>query len=449
MLQLFCKRNTLPAAGCLFLLLFVKGLALNAASIPKQLSLIDCVILALKKHPAISIAFQNVKASSAKVDNAVAATLPFLELTSSYSNAEASNSITHTGQTQMVLTQNILDFGKRWDKITSKKGDMEAAEAGLRSTKETVVLNVVETYYGLLAASQLVLVNKDSVTQFERRLTQAQGFYEVGRKPKIDVTKAQVDLSNAKLELIKAENTERVAKVQLSNAMGLLELEEYTIEDKWPGEPPLPDLADTVQRAFTNRPEVAEARAKREALESLTAFNKKEFLPEISGTAGYGWKSSYFPPGVSAWSLGLTFSYPIYTGGALDSQLAEVEALTKAAIATETNVRLNVRLDVEKEYFALQEAVLRKGVALLAEQQAKENFDLAEGRYSVGLGSPIEFTDAQLVLTKARTSYIQAVYDMQVAKAALDKAIGILIEEQLKNHMESNGTYEKAEGRGR
>jgi outer membrane protein TolC len=86
-----------------------------------------------------------------------------------------------------------------------------------------MILNVKQTYFGVLQAQRNRGVSGETVKQFELHLEQAKGFYEVGTKPKFDVTKAEVDLSNARLNLIRAENSLRIAIVNLNNAMGITE----------------------------------------------------------------------------------------------------------------------------------------------------------------------------------------------------------------------------------
>lgn len=399
----------------------------------KKLTLEECIAIALKEHPSAKIAFQNMKAAEAGIGIAKAAVLPSVELSASYSNtgspqadSSLASTISHTGTTQATLKQSVIDFGKRKDTITEKKWDFEAARADINTAFNNVTLNVIQAYYEVLATKEIVIVNKETVEQFEQRLLQAQGFYDVGKKAKIEVTKAQVDLSNARLELIKAENNRQLAEAKLFNNMGLLEHEEYFIEEKRAATPDLPILSQTIKHSMDNRPEVIQAAWQRKAQEAALARARKEFFPEISGTLGYGWKNNWFPPEAPLWSAAISLTYPVYTGSLLTGQVSLAQAQFEAAKAKETNIRLAARLEVEQSYFALKEAIERKTVAALAEEQAKENFELAEGRYSVGFGSPLEYTDARLALTKAQTNHIQAVYDAQVAYAALRKASGAL-----------------------
>lgn len=130
-----------------------------------------------------------------------------------------------------TLKQNIYDFGKTATQVDIQRLNLNSSRSDLENAAEQLIINVKQAYYGLLQAKKNRDVAMETVRQFEQHLEQARGFYEVGTKPKFDVTKAEVDLSNAKLNLIKAENALRIAKVNLNNALGLPEAPEYEIED--------------------------------------------------------------------------------------------------------------------------------------------------------------------------------------------------------------------------
>ena len=361
----------------------------NASGESKKLTLEECISIALKEHPSAKIAFQNMKAAESRVGMAKATTLPSVELSASYTNSSfpqtdsgSASVISHTGTTQAALKQNLIDFGKRDDKIKEKQKNFEALRAELNVVYNDVVFNVIQAYYGVLAEKEIVYVNKETVLQFEHRLLQAQGFYEVGKRAKIEVTKAEVDLSNARLELIKAKNNEQLAKVKLFNSIGLLEQKEFSIEEKRPATPLLPEFSQIIQQGSNNHPEAIKAKWQRKAQEAVLDANKKEFFPEISGTLGYGWRNNWFPPESPLWSAGVNFTYPIYTGGLLTNQIIEARSHLEAAKANEANVKLAIRFDIEQSYITLKEAIERKSVAALAEKQAEENFILAQGRYA-------------------------------------------------------------------
>ena len=300
----------------------------------------------------------------------------------------------------------------------------EATTSDLRNIKERVVLNVKQAYYGLLQAKQNREVAVETVKQFEQHLQQAKGFYEAGTKPKFDVTKAEVDLSNAKLNLIKAENALRISKVVLDNAMGMPNAPEYTIEDALLYQKYNITLKDAIDKAYENRPDLKSVITKKAAAESSIDLAKKGYYPTLAGNAGYDWSGEKLPL-QDGWNVGVTITIPIFSGYLTDHQVKEARAKLSVLKAQEESFRQGVLLEVQQAYLNLREAEERISTAQLIVKQAQENLELANGRYAAGLGNPVEVTDSQIVYSNAKTSHIQALSDYNVAIANLEKAMGV------------------------
>jgi outer membrane protein TolC len=232
-----------------------------------------------------------------------------------------------------------------------------------------------------------------------------------------------VDLSNAKLNLIRAENTVRLAIVNLNNAMGVPDAPDYQLEDNLSFVKYEMAFEEALSTAFANRPDLKSAIAKRKAAEQAIALAKTGYYPVISGNAAYNVSGSNFPLN-TGWNVGATISIPIFSGFLTKYQVEEARANLNVLKANEETQRLTVFLDIQQAYLNLKEAEERVPTAELAVTQARENLDIANGRYSAGVGSPIEVTDAQVAYTNAETTYIQALSDYKVARAALEKAMG-------------------------
>jgi outer membrane protein TolC len=261
------------------------------------------------------------------------------------------------------------------------------------------------------------------VGQFQQHLNQARAFFEVGTKPKFDVTKAEVDLSNAKLGLIRAENAYRLARVALNNAMGLPEAPEYEILDQFSFQRVEIDLDETIRKAYERRPDLTAFAVRRKSLERGIELARKGNYPFITGSAGYGWGGGDFPLD-QGWSFGAQVNIPLFTGYSTKYQVAEAQANLEILAANEALLRQIVLQDVKQAWLNLQEAGERAVAAELIVRQATENLALANGRYNAGVGSPIEVTDALVAASNAKTAQIAALYDYKLAQASLAKAAG-------------------------
>ena len=142
----------------------------------------------------------------------------------------------------------------------------DASREDRRTVFSQVVFNVKQAYYTLLQAGKNLDVAIETVKLNQEQLDQAKGFFEAGVKSKYDVTTAEVNLSNARLGQIRAENAVQIARVTLKNAMGAPDIPDFYHR----GHPGLPEVArspsmNALQRAYTNRPDLKSALAKKEA----------------------------------------------------------------------------------------------------------------------------------------------------------------------------------------
>jgi outer membrane protein len=270
-----------------------------------------------------------------------------------------------------------------------------------------------------------VLVAEDTVKQTRQHLEQAKGFYEVGTKPKFDVTKAEVDLSTAKLSLIRNENAFRVSIVNLNNVMGIPDAPEYSLDENMSFEKYAITLEEATANAYRNRPDLQAIVAQRQAAEKSVELAKTGYYPILTGNASYGWSGEKISSLDHAWNVGAALSFPLFSGYLTKYQVEEAKANLNILKANEESLRQTIFLEVQEAYLTLRAAEDAIPTAKLGVEQAQENLEIANGRYAAGVGNPIEVTDAEVGLANARTSYIQALYADKVAQASLEKAMGM------------------------
>ncbi|MBI5197389.1 MAG: TolC family protein [Nitrospirae bacterium] len=390
--------------------------------IPKGafMTLEKCIEITLQKHPNIVAAAHTVKIGQARVGQAKADYYPQVSAAAGYrrlsSDSERSTGITDTSDTSdqysgsLSLTQNIYDFGKRPTQVEIQDLNLDASLSDLADVSDQLIFNVKQAYFGVLQAQHNRDVSVETVRQFEQHREQAKGFYEVGTKPKFDLTKAEVDLSNAKLDLIRAENTLKIAKANLNNAMGLPDAPEYTIEDNLSFREYHVTFEDAIQRAYATRPDLRSVVARRTAAERSIDLAMKGHYPDLTGSASYTWTGDRFPLD-RGWNVGASLSFPLFSGFETYYQVEASRNGLNVSRADEALLRQNIFLEIQQSYLNLQEAKERIAVAELAVRQAEENFEITQGRYAAGIGHPIEITDAEVALSEAKTAHIQALYD--------------------------------------
>lgn len=400
----------------------------------ETLSLARCLEIGLERQPTILAARGTVEADRSRVHEAEAAYFPQIDFSAS-ANRTSTGPRSSLGFTTRAVTfnsysagvtlnQTIWDFGRTAAQVRMNRYAYQASQTTLDNTTQTIVLNIKQAYYGVLVAQRNRGVAAEAVKQTQLHLDQAQGFYDVGLKPLFDVTQAQVNLSSAKLSLIKAENAVKRAFSLLNQAIGVVDAPEYKIEDNLGYKKYALTFDEALGRAYENRPDLKSQVALRQAAQSAESLARSGFLPILSGTAGYDYAGNSFPLS-SGWSVGLTLSFPIFSGFLTTYQVEEARANLSIQKADEELLKQSIYVDVEQAYLSLAEAEDLIPVAELGVKQAQENLDIANGQYAEGLGNPVTVSDAEVALISAQVSYYGALYEYKIAQASLEKAMGI------------------------
>ena len=415
LLFLVCFWSLLPAAG-----------AEDPVRKGDVLDLRRCIAIAMERHPGIQAAAGTIRAGESRIGQARSGYYPQLNGSAGYSRTDPTASagqVYDSYSSSLALSQNLYDFGKTSTQVKIQELNRDSSRSDLDNIRTQVSFGVKQAYFGLLQTGRNRDVSRELVGQFRQHLDQARAFFEVGTKPKFDVTKAEVDLSNAKLNLIKAENAFRLARVALNNAMGLPEAPDYEVADQLSSQRVEIDLNEILRKAYDRRPDLKAIAVKKQSLEQGIELARKGYYPSVTGNAGYGWGGGTFPLD-QGWSIGAQLNVPLFSGFSTKYQVAEAQANLEVLAANEALLRQTIDQDVKQAWLNLNEAADRGAAAELVVRQAAENLDLANGRYASGVGSPIEVTDALVAASNAKTAQISALYDYKLAQSSLEKAAG-------------------------
>jgi outer membrane protein TolC len=398
------------------------------------MNLNQCIDTALKNNPTIRASMYGVDVSRSRVGEARSGYYPQLSASAAYTRISPVSSMTgsfggsgeyNQYSSGVALNQNILDFGKTSQQVDISKYNLESSRSDLNTTQDTIILSVKQAYYGVLKAKRDKDVAVDVLKQFQLHLDQAKGFYDVGTKARIDVIKAEVDLSNAKLSLINAENALKIAWVTLGNVMGTPEAPEYAIEDNLSFQRYAITVEEAKARAFENRSDLKSIVSKRQAAETNIGLARSGYYPVLSGFANYNWAGETTSALDHSWNAGVLLTVPLFSGFLTVHQAAEAKSNLYILKANEESFRQQILLDVRQSYLNLQAAEASISTAELASAQAKENLDLANGRYAAGVGSPIEVSDAFATYVTAQANYTGALSNYKIAQANIEKAMGM------------------------
>ena len=405
-----------------------------------EVTLVDCIKLAITHHPTIMSAISNAEIYKTMVGQAWSNYFPTLSAGVSYSRNDMMMTMSSSYARMMsqkynlyympTLSANMLlfDFGKTKANADSAQRTYESSRYDAETSIELVIYNVKVAYYNLVFAEIQKTVYEDTVKDFELQLKQARAQYEIGRKAKIDVTTAEYNLGNAKVNLIKAKNTLELAAAELANAVGIPELENVILKDKLNSKAYNVNFPDLLKTAEASRPALLASKKLMDAAELNVRSAKRAFTPDVSAFGSYNYGGRQIDSDYG-YQLGVQLNYTNFNVMLLKKQVDEATATYKKYVADYEQQKQNVYLEVKSAYISLMNSHDSLDVAKLALQQAKERQYQAFRRYQVGLGDAIEFKDAENSYLNAQLDYYSNVLTYNVNAAELERVIGAPIKE--------------------
>lgn len=320
----------------------------------------------------------------------------------------------------------IFTGGKLSGQIQKAKANFKYNEIGVQRTYNEMRSTVTSGYFDMLQADNMQKLSAESVTRLEDHLKNVQAQYDVGVVAKADVLRSQVELADAKQDLIKAENQYQLAEASLNRIVGLpmdtnLKLDNilvYTAYDR--------TMEDCLAYAAEHRPELEQAKQNVEAYRGALKVARSGHMPQVAASASQSWSDTNWPGDENGnWGVGVSVEMNVFDTGVTLSKIHGAEADLKNAEETYRDTVDSVNLDVRNNYLSLREAEKRIGNTKLAVEQADEDYRIAQLRYMSGVGTNTDVLDAQVALTKAKTNYTQALYDYNTSKTALETSIGV------------------------
>ena len=465
------------------IIIFTLILQLNPASAVENISveknailnIKDCIELALHNSPSVKKAKYNYGLAKNNVTISKSAYFPTIGVGTGYYATQnaTSNSLMRSGNmnyysAEASIQQLIFDFGKTFADVKMNKFNMITAMYEFDYTVLETIFGVKTNYYGVLAAKASVDINKANVQINERNYQRTKAYFEEGIKSKIDLVNAEVNLSDSKVSLVDAQKSYQNALVKLNNSMYIAFAPEYEIENtetfnfttnyapvnldkisesKDISAPPkdvnnafltsqvqkidvLQDykfepfpytFEEAVKIAYKNRPDLKAYDSTLNAMKEALKYTKRAYLPELSARGGYGYRDTN---NTNSFNISLNLSTSL-------NILSTKKEIDNAKIQVDM-AQNEIDLAKQDIYFAVQDAYinmkqLEKQIPLIAVKvkQTLENFELADGRYAVGIGDYIQLQDAKVNYNNAQHEYVQTVYNYNVARANLEKAMAL------------------------
>jgi len=426
-----------PVRAFALALLGAMSASLSSAQNVKTLTLQQAEQLAVQNHPMIQAASNLASAANAQVAEARSAYYPTVYGSLTGVGAENSSRIAAGGLNNPIIydryangvtvSQLVTDFGRTHELVKSTDLHAQAQREGVVATRAEVLLQVDQSYFAALKAQSVLAVAEETVKARQLVSDQVTELAKNKIRSDLDVNFANVNLAQAQLLLIQAQNDLRSAFARLEEALGSSDQDTFQLADQPMPPPPPSDVSILIQQALKDRPELVGQRFQVDSAQSYTTAERDLKLPTISalGTAGLTpINESPLAPRYAAG--GFNVNIPIFNGHLYGAR--ETEAASRALAENQylRNLQNQIVRDVQTAWHDANAGYQRLSVTdrLLAE--ANQALDLAHGRYDLGLSSIIELTQAELNQTTARIDQASAKYDYEAQYSLLNYQLGAL-----------------------
>ena len=397
-------------------------------------SLKDCVNIAIERNPQIRAAVYDEQVYKSQIGQAWANFFPEISAgidlsrnwdrysgkKNPYKNSSYSMGYIPTLSADMML----FDFGKTKAQADYAKRMYESKKENTKESINYIVYSIKSAYFNILFAQAQEKVYEDTVQDYELQLSQAQAFYKLGKKAKLDVVTAEYNLGKAKLNLVKAKNVLQVARVELSKIMGIPEYTNYELSDELLLNKYDETFENLIEAAYNVRPELISSKKLADAAKMNLRAKRRNIAPDfgIYGSFNNGRGSEY---NQSSGQVGVQLNYTGFNILRVKKQVDEARAEYNKALAEYEDEKDTIYLNVKKNYLDLQTAAESIIIAKLALDEAKEQYRQVTGRYKAGVGDAIELKDGENTYLNARLDFYNAMLNYNVTAASLEREVGV------------------------
>lgn len=404
---------------------------------PLTLTLQEAERLAIKNNPALTAAQFNAQAAAQQPIEARSALLPTVFGSATGVGADPGSRLAAGALNNPIVynrlaagitvSQLITDFGRTRNLTAAARYNAQAQDQVTQSVDANIVLLTDRAYFAVLRAQSVLTVSQQTVNARQLVSDQVTELARNRLKSDLDVSFANVNLAQARIQLSAAQNDIKAAKAQLATALGMPQQQDFNLADQ-----PMPGPVDAtaaryIQQAIQLRPELAQLRLQVNAAERTAQAEKDLSLPTLGaiGTAGYVPAGDSQVPGHYG-AAGVNLNIPILNGGLFKARRTEAELRLAAARKNVEDLQNRVTRDVQTAWLDAQTAYEQVGLTAQLLTQAQRALDLAQGRYDLGLGSIVELSQAQLNLTAAQIANASAKYDYDAQNSFLSYQSGVL-----------------------
>jgi outer membrane protein len=429
------------------------GLSVRAAGEAQNLSLKESISIALEQSLSLKGAQEEIQASAARKDEAFTNFLPKLSTSYNYTHLNKDPWFPLMGleplfpDTQLPagtkdnftwafeIRQPVFTGGAILESYKASVLGVDVANYEEQSRRLDVVEQVKIAYYNVLKAEHILEVTRQAVNQLKAHCKTVKDFFDQEMVPRNDLLYVGVELANGMKTLLKAENGVEMAKSQFNTVLRRHINTPVELEDVSMMNPFEPSLDECLKTAEGKRPEIKAAELKVTQAGHMVEVARSEYYPTVSALGHFerfgddpSLKGSDFKD-KEGWYVAAVANWNFWEWDKTGNRVQAGKAMRNEAGYALSMLKDQIRLEAKNAYLDLQDARKQVDVARQAMEQAEENYRITLEHYREQIGTNTEVLDAQTLLTKTRTDYVNAQSDYNVSYARLERTLGIMVVE--------------------
>ncbi len=437
-------RRRFDLVSCMFSLVVV-GYAQDAG----RLTIDEAIQIGKERSAILRASRARAEGSSARASEANASLFPSLKVDASYRRLSTVPSfgislplpgfqtpiaifpmIPDNYQLHASVQQPLFTGFKLMNNARAARIQSEAGEWDVRNDEADCVVSVTTAYWTLFQAREAGSAADENVTRLETYERDTRNLLSAGMATKNDLLRIQVQLQNARLSRIDAQNEAEVAMMNLNVAMGRTPEASVFLGSMPSSSDSLENPVVSVDRGVEHRSDIAAASARVEASEAALAATRGSFWPQVFLSANYYYSKPnqrYIPAldeWKDSWDVGVQMQFDLWNWGATAAQARQAQATLAANQAIADQLRQNARFDIRRSDLSFRRSTDKVNVARLGVSQAEENVRMTTDKFRSGLSTSSELLDASLALLQAKTNFTGALVEREITKARLHKALG-------------------------
>jgi outer membrane protein len=319
------------------------------------------------------------------------------------------------------VNQLVTDFGRSTNLLSSSEYQAKAEDQNSAATTAQTILFVDQAFYSVLETKALVTVAQQTVDSRQLLVDKIQALTTAKLKSEIDLSFTKVDLERGRLLLLEARDNYETSLAVLSAILGYPDEQNFNlIEEAVTIAPPTPDVAPLIQQALQQRPEVLALQDEVQAAQKFGSAEHDLWRPTVSALGVVGEapvRDNHIPNWYGA--VGVNINIPVFNGFLYNARAQAADLQTEVNRQKLADMKNNIARDVRNSWQDTNRAFERLSVTQQLREQASLALDLAQARYNLGLGSIVEFSQADLQKTEADIADTDAKYQYRVSQLVL------------------------------